>query len=142
MTIKWEAGVAWSAVTITLNSVADGSLATGSTVVSNATDLHLRLDASLRLGSLTPGTAGYVELHVVPLLDDGTTYADADITGATFVAALPLTSGAGAKALFFGPPRCFIEIPPGSFKLAIGNRAGAAFAGSGNSLYYRTYSLG
>ena len=142
MTLKWEAGVAWSAITITLNSVANGSIAIGSTVITNGTDLNLRLDASLILGSLTPGTGGYVELHLIPLTHDGTNYADAAISGACMVAALPLTSGASIKYVTFMPPRCWLEIQPGSFKLGIGNRAGAAFAASGNALQYRTYRLG
>ncbi len=142
MTLKWEAGVAWSAVTITLNSVANGSIAIGSTVIANGTDLNLRLDASLILGSLTPGTGGYVELHLIPLTHDGTNYADAPISGACMVAALPLSTGASIKYAAFMPPRCWLEIPPGSFKLGIGNRAGVSFAGSGNALQYRTYRLG
>ena len=87
MTLKWEAGVAWADAGLGMASLANGSLATGSTVIANGTNLNLRLDASLVLGSLTPGTGGYVELHFIPLLRDGTNYADAAISGATMTAA-------------------------------------------------------
>lgn len=143
MTLKWELDAAgWVDAGLSMASLANGSIATGTTVITNGTNLALRADLSVVLGSITPGTGGFIEAHLVPLLRDGTNYADVAISGATMFASLPLTSGASIKRIGFMTPRSFVEIPPGSFKIAIGNRAGVAFAASGNEVYYRLYRLG
>lgn len=127
---------AWTSVTITLNSVANGSRADGTTDFANGTDLDIWADVSLVLGSLTPGTGGFVELHLRPLLHDATNYAD--VTPATLAAAAPLSSGASAKyTLWTG-----LLLPPGTFRFSVVNRAGVAFGGSGNALQARTYATG
>lgn len=141
MPIGWNNPSAWTSLTITLNGVVDGNLAVSTTTITNGTGLDLYADFSLILGSINPTGAPYVELHIVPLLHDGTSYADAVISGATMVAALPVTTGSSIKDLFFGPPRTSILIPPGTFQVGIGNRTGQTFAGSGNALQYRTYKL-
>ena len=105
MTLKWEAGVAWADAGLGMASLANGSLATGSTVIANGTNLNLRLDASLVLGSLTPGTGGYVELHLIPLLRDGTNYADAAISGATMIAAVRRTRRCSTLFIISTPTR-------------------------------------
>jgi len=141
MPMGWDTPSSWATVTITLNSVADGSLAISSTDITNGTGLDLYIDASLVLGSINPSGAPFVELHLVPLMDDGTNLADAAISGATMIHALPVTPGSSIKRVLWAPPRAALLIPPGTFRLGIGNRTGVSFAGSGNSLAYRTYKL-
>jgi len=126
----------WTACTITLDSVANGSTANSSTNFGNGTDLDLWGDVSLVLGSLTPGTGGYVELHLRALLQDGTNYAD--VSMATLVGVAMLTSGASAKYIEFRN----VLLVPGTFRWSIVNRAGASFAASGNAMYCRTYATG
>jgi hypothetical protein len=141
MPVKWGTVGSWTAVTITLNSVTTDTSAIGTTVIANGTNLELYMDVSLRLGSINPTGAPYVELHRQALLDDGTTYEDVALSGATMIAAAPVTTGSSAKNVSFMPPRYPLLIPPGSFRLAVVNRTGQTFAGSGNSLNYRLYSL-
>lgn len=136
---KWATPSAWTAVTIALDSLANGSSTTSGTVIANGASLDLYIDVSLILGSFTPTAAPYIELHWLGLLANGTTYAD--VSMATLVNALPVTTTTGVKALMFGNPRSPIFIPPGSGKLAVINRANASFAATGNTMFYRTYSI-
>lgn len=129
----WSTPSAWTAVTIGLNSLADTTSVTSSTTLTNGTGKDIFLDLSLILGSLTPGTSGpCVELHLLPLLADGTSYQD--IVRAADVA--PLLPGASIKNL----ASVALVIAPGTYKFAVVNRSGAAFAASGNALSFRTYS--
>ncbi len=142
MPIRWTTPSTWTASTIAINSIADGTTAISTSVIANGTGLDLYMDVSLRLGSITPGTAPAIELHLSMLLDDGTTYSDVAASGASVVSVLPTTITTGAKSIFFGPPRSQIIIPPGSYKLAITNRTGTTLAATGNALAYRLYSVG
>lgn len=139
--IGWEGSLSWTSVTITLNSVADGALAMSSTDITNGTAADLYMDVSLVLGSITTSGAPAVELHMAALMNDGTNLADSAISGASMVAVLPVTTGASIKRVLFSPPRSVLLVPPGTFRIGIGNRTGVTFAGSGNSLHYRLYSL-
>ncbi|MDE2020140.1 MAG: hypothetical protein KGJ13_07385 [Patescibacteria group bacterium] len=117
-----------------LNSLASAGTAVGS-VISNGTNLALLADLSIQLASFTAGAPDYVEIHVVPLLGDGTTYADFFSAGPTFVGNVPVTNGASAKAFCLTN----IVILPGSFKFGLVNQAGASFAASGQKVFYRLY---
>jgi hypothetical protein len=135
--IKWDTPAAYDAALSTgLNSLASGSSASSS-AIANGTDLYPLMDVSITLASLTPGTGGYVEVHVLPLLDNGTSYPDVFSGGPTMVGAFQLLSGASAKnGMLTG-----IQIPPGDFKLALLNVAGASLASSGNTVKSRRYDI-
>lgn len=113
-----------------LNSLANGSGATSSTVSNDAsTEADLEAEATLELASFTPGSAPYVDLYLVPSLD-GTTFAD---TPGLHVGVFPITTGTGAKvAVLTGLP-----VPSQDHRWHLVNRAGAAFASSGNTLKVR-----
>lgn len=136
----WGSPTAWAPLTIALNGVTDNQIAVSTTAIVNGTNREQFLDVSLVLGSITPGGAPFVELHLVALSHNDTNYADAAIGGATLVAALPVTTGASIKRVLFVPPRCPLLIAPGSYLAGIGNRTGQTFAGSGNDVQYRLYS--
>jgi hypothetical protein len=117
-----------------LDSLASAGTAVGS-VLANGTNLALLADLTIQLASFTAASPDYVEIHVIPLLGDGSTYADFFSAGPTMVATAPVTNGASAKAI----PVTGLLVPPGSFKFGLVNQAGATFAASGHKVYYRLY---
>lgn len=117
-----------------LDSLASGSTAVGS-VITNGTNLTLLSDLSIQLASFTSASPDYVEIHVIPLLGDGSTYADFFSAGPTMAATPAVTNGASAKAIGITG----LIIPPGSYKFGLVNNAGATFAASGHKVYYRLY---
>lgn len=137
--IRWDTPNSYDAALSTgLNSLASGSSAISSNI-ANGTDLLILMDVSIILASFTPGTAppGYFEIHVSPLLDDATHYADVYTAGPTQVGVVGLLAGASVKyGMLSG-----IQIPPGDFKLAILSQAGATLASSGNTVKSRRYDL-
>lgn len=137
--IKWDTPNGYDAALSTgLNSLASGSSASSS-AIANGTDLYPLMDVSVILASLTPGTAppGYLEVHVAPLLDDATHYADVYSAGPTQVGVIGLLAGVSVKyGMLPG-----IQIPPGDFKLAILSQAGASMASSGNTVKTRRYDI-
>lgn len=137
--IKWDAPNTYDAALSTgLNTLASGSSALSSNI-ANGTDLFPLMDVSIILGSFTPGTTppGYLEIHVVPLLDDATNYADVFAGGPTMVRSILLKAGASVK---YGMVEG-IDIPPGDFKVAILSQAGATLAGSANTTKTRRYDI-
>jgi hypothetical protein len=134
---KWGTPATYDAALSTgLNSLADGSSASSS-AIANGTDFYPLMDVSIILASMTPGTGGYIEIHVAPLLDDGSSYPDIFLGGPTWVGSLTLKTGASAKdAMLTG-----IQIPPGDFKVALLNKAGASLAASSNTVKTRRYSI-
>jgi len=58
-----------------LTSLAAAGLALGA-AIANGTNLALLADLSIQLASFTSAAPDYVEVHVVPLLGDGSAYAD------------------------------------------------------------------
>lgn len=139
--MAWTSPSGWIPVSIALDGLADTSSAVGTTVINNGTAKDLYLDLSLRLGSFAPGGGGAaIELHVLPLQDDGASYPD--LARARDVVPI-LSTAAGPKNL----ASTLLLIPPGTFKVAAVNRSGAPLAGAAggttaNILAYRTYSPG
>lgn len=130
---KYLAGTAWtSVITAALNSLADGSAAAAASAITNSTALDLLVEFDFRLGSFTPSGTPFLELHLLPLLSDGSTFADR--SNATCVAVIPVTTGASAKAAITRP----IQLPPGDYKPSVVNRTGVALAASGNTVEYRS----
>jgi hypothetical protein len=113
-----------------LNSLASGS---ESAVVTydNSSALALYATVTIKLGSITPATAGSISLRVT--LNDGTDTAD-KVGGDVYV--VQLLSGASAKVVNIPMVRLY----PFSLRLSVVNNAGVAFAASGNELYVRTFN--
>lgn len=138
---KWVPSGTWVSNTITLDSVANNAAALSTTDITNGSSLELFADVSLILGSINPSGAPAVELHLRALTHNGTNFADV-VTGApTLVGASPVTTGSSIKYVLWGGPNRIV-IPPGTFRWGIVNRTGVTFAGSGNALQHRLYSLG
>lgn len=133
--IKYNVDTAWtsdSTFVTNINSLTNTSTAVGS-AITNGTNLAMILELGFILGSITPTGSPYVEIHVVPLLGDGTTYADFAAGGPTLRASLSMSTAAAAKNLYSGQ----IIIPPGTFKGGLVNETGVTLAASGNSAWYR-----
>lgn len=126
---------AWTASGIGTSTINSGAASAVSSAITNGTALDLLMDVSLRLNSYTPGTNPYWELHLLPLLDDGTTYADR-VEG-TLVDTIDVTTGASAKALAFWG----VTVPPGSYQIQLVNRSGANATPTADP-HYRTYATG
>lgn len=122
--------VNWDAVPTFTDQITTGanSLADGSSVLSAAIDPALKqwFDVRILLASINPSGAPYVEIHVCPSYDNGTTFAD--LSDATLVACVPVTTGSSAKEAYVRR----LEAPPVQFKLGERNRCGVSWAGSGN----------
>jgi hypothetical protein len=134
MAIKWGTPGAWTNSGIGTSAITTGSASTAGTGITNGTGLDLYADVTIRFSSFTPGTAPYVELHLLPLSSDGSTYADR--SGTTRVASLVPTTGASAKTLV----AIHILVPPGTFRWQIVNQAGATATPAADP-QYRLYSL-
>lgn len=136
-TARWLVDTAYTAaLTTQLNSLANATASALSSAIANGTSLDMLMDVSLMLGSITPGSGPYVEIHMSTLMGDGATYATVFAGGPTLVGVLGVSSGASAKNM----AALGIQIPPGSFELAVVNQTGVALAASANTLYYRLYT--
>ena len=135
----WAIDTAYTAVSLTagdVNSLASGGGALSTTVIANGTGLDQFIDVSfvLTVGGTTTA-ASYITVYLLPLNQDGSTYGDgyASSTGSQPAAAYAgpigqvgvkpgVTSGNTVTgSILFG------NLPPGNFKLAIGNNLGVAF---------------
>jgi hypothetical protein len=131
-----------TALTTELNSLANGSSSALSAEIDNSTTKYLYADMELNLASLTPTAGGFVSLYLVPTID-GTNYPlfDAGTSPGTannnyFVASFTTKAAAAAQRIAMRE----IQLPPGKYKLAVYNGAGAALAASGNTLSWRPYN--
>jgi len=114
----------------TLNSLANGS---ESSVVTydNATNRDLYGAVAIKLGSITPTTAGTISLRVT--VNDGTDTAD---RAAGDLYPVTLNSGASAKVVIIPMVRLY----PYSLRFSVVNNSGVAFAASGNEIYVRPFN--
>ena len=105
--------------------------------IDNTTNRHkyLRMMIDLAAVDLSSETSPSVKIRFIEAIDGGTTYEDDDDTA--WAITLPLEIGTGSQA---HRRAGIIEIPPGHFKMMVVNETGAAFASSGNTLKYRTYT--
>jgi hypothetical protein len=135
---RWTVDVAFTSILTTqLNSLASAGVSALSAAITNGTSLSMLMDISLILGSITPSGSGpFVEIHMSPLQGDGSTYANVFAGGPTLVGVLGLSAGASIKAASL----LGVQLPPGSYELALVNQAGVALASSGNTMYYRLYT--
>lgn len=121
-----------------LASLGNGVISAASTaIITNEADLQEFIELELVLASLIPTGSPYVNVYLVKQID-GSNYEDltASATHAV-IASFPFSTATAAKRVIAAN----IPIPPCSFKLAVENKAGVAFAASGNTLKYRRYSL-
>jgi hypothetical protein len=125
-----------SVLTTELNSLADGSLTAASSNQDNSTNLYGFADVSLVLGSINPTSAGAsVEIHLVPRLADGTTYADPNTS--TFVGSIAVDTGSSTKeGMLRG-----VALPPGFYQWRARNTTGVTLAASGNTISVRAYDI-
>ena len=130
------------------NSRADGSVVVAATAITNGTDLDILIDVSgqVEVGGTTAATS-YFSLYLLPLQQDGVTYGDGVATGTTAPAITYLkkncyvkpsvTTGNAVHAMFEE-----ITVPPGSYKLAILQKMGAALDSTAAASWkYRTRTL-
>jgi hypothetical protein len=113
-----------------LDSLADGSRSTGLTH-DNSSALHLRAQVRVNLGSITPGTNGYVTLEEYLSIGGNVE----DFGGTPYAAQTKLlTTTASAKVVIFDVP-----LAPNSVRFVLLNKSGVALAASGNALRVTTY---
>jgi hypothetical protein len=113
-----------------LNSLANGSESTAVTF-DNSTARDLYGIITIKLGSITPATAGAIAVRIT--LNDGTDTSDR-AAGDVYIA--ELNSGASAKVVMVPMVRLY----PFSMRISVRNNSGVAFNASGNELYVRPYN--
>lgn len=132
-----------ASVTITLNSLANGTYAAGSAIDLSSID---PLDVIYEV-ALTPGTVSGNKQAAVFLKGsfDGSDFSSGPESGTTttdepnlyFLGTLPLNTNSTIQRKQFSVKAALGFIPPHQ-KLIIKNDSGAALAGSGNSAEYTT----
>jgi hypothetical protein len=141
----WNAITSYSAAFGTeINSLAAGSTAISTVVISNTTNLNTDGWISWSIsGTATAGTS-YLTFYLLPLNEDGTTYGDNIASGTATPDAQysvgtaqvqPPASGNIVGSLYIG------SIPPTSFKLAVYNGTGNAFASSGSAISFASNAI-
>lgn len=146
-------GLTW---TTAINSSDLVSMANGKTVLSsvadiaNGTNLDMFMDVSVRcaIASNTIALGANLALWLFDLLDDGSTYGDGQFTAGTSAtltptfppcALIPLVVAASQTTLVGFANG--IQLPPGSFRLALQNNSGFAFTAGTQTVKYRTYNI-
>jgi hypothetical protein len=124
---KWATPSTRSAnfASTTLNSLANAGESTAVTY-DNSSNKDLYGLVTIKLGSITPSTAGSITIRVT--LNDGTDTADR-IGGDLYV--IPLTSGTSAKVAIYN----MIRLYPYSMRISVINNSGVTLNASGNELY-------
>lgn len=140
--INWESNPSLTAYLSTdLNSLANAARFLGGAIDnSSGLDMYMDLEVYVAAQGSARSAGGYVAVWLIPSLDGGTNYCFGDATVAppasTLVATLPLDAATDARYV----TATMIPIPPGHFKLLIGNNTGRAFAAANSTLKYRLYS--
>jgi hypothetical protein len=133
-----------------LNSLASGGGALGTTVVANgSTTLDQYADFSfvVTVGGTTVA-GSYITLFLLPLNQDGTTYGDGYASSSSTQAAagyaigsINVKVGVTTGNTVTGQIN-FVNLPPGSFKIAFGNNLQIALSSTAAlTLAYRSYNV-
>lgn len=130
--LNWDATPTFTdQITTGANSLADGSSVLSSSI---STALAQYADIRVLLASINPSGTPYVEIHICPSYDNGTTFAD--LSAATLVATVPVTTGSSAKEAYARR----VELPPVAYKVGLLNRTGVSLAASGNKVATGPYN--
>lgn len=133
VTVTNEVDPSWSQIITTgMNSLAT---ATGVLSADLTSDGKLLMDFSLKLASLTP--TGSVEIHALPLMEDGTNFADlVSQNPATLLGTISFSTSTSIKyGQLIGVPQ-----PPRHYKIGLYSSLGVTMASSGNILSKSTYT--
>lgn len=140
--------VAWTAATQKIDSCTDNEWTDLSDEVDNSTNKYAFADLDLALGSAAfTGTDAGIEVYIVPIGSDGTTYpdwtgnstSDAPEQQHYYVTWLPLKASTAARRVV-SSSQTDINLPQGKFKFGLRSRANVTLAASGNTLYWRPKS--
>jgi len=118
-----------------LDSLADAGNYLGA-AINNSSNRHVVLKAEIYLASvdLSAKTSPSVVIRLIESIDGGTNYEDND--DQSYGITIPVAATSAAHRKVSGD----LYVPPGYFKLSVVNNTGAAFASSGNTLKYATYT--
>jgi hypothetical protein len=124
-------------LTTELNSLADAANSAAGSAIDNSSNLYGFADLSMALAAINPTSAGArMEVHLLPRLADGSTYAD--ISASTRVGTIVVdTTGSNTKEGMLHR----VPVPPGFFKWAATNRTGVTLAASGSIFAHRLYDM-
>ena len=150
----WAIDTAYTSVSLTagdVNSLASGGGALSTTAIANGTNLDQFIDVSfvLTVGGTTTA-ASCITVYLLPLNQDGSTYGDGYVSSTSSQPAVGYAGLIGQVGVKPGVTSgntvtgsiLFGNLPPGSFKLAIGNNLGVAFGTTAAvTLAYRTYNV-
>lgn len=147
-TAIWNAALSYStALSTELNSLASGSFALASTATDNTTALDTDGWISVKLPSASTGTGSpTLDVYLLPLNGDGTTYGDGTASGtsapsaAYYIGSITFLQSLSSVTLT-GSIKIPTDIPPTTFKLGVVNNTGNALAASGNLVYFASDKL-
>jgi hypothetical protein len=126
-----------SLLTTEMNSVVNDALSSLGVEVDNTTNRDFEGVFDLELATLTPSaTAPAIEVFVLEVKDDGTTYPPTVEEG-NFAVTIPIPTGAGTKSAIASRS---IVLTPGKFKFFIKNKTGVTLNASGNTLKLRRFT--
>lgn len=125
----------YTAVSTAMNSLANTSVATSSTAITNSTDLVQYGQYELALAQAAFVNSGYVSIwHVNNISTGYETMTTASLARPADVV-IPLAGLNGPQTA----SSQIVLLPPNDFKVAIQNNAGVSFAASGSTLKLKTF---
>jgi len=136
--INWESSPSLTSYETTdLNSLADAGTVVGD-AIDNSSGLDMYMDVELYLAAQGSArdSGAYVALYLTPA-PDGTNYVDTTNLSNYLVGVIALDAATTARREAVQ----MIPAPPGLFKIVVENQTGQAWAGTGNTLKYRLYSV-
>ena len=132
--------------TQTLTSLADDEWTNLSDAIDNSTNKYIMVDLELVLGSASfpVATDNIVSFYLVPSVD-GTNYpnwvgniaTEVQENNIHFIGSVTCSDATEAQRLVLRA----VSLPPGLYKYGVRNRAGVAFASSGNTLKWRPWQF-
>lgn len=150
-TTRWIIDTNWTAATFTagdLNSLASGGGALSTAAITNGTALDQMADVSfvVTVGGTTVASSS-ITIFLLPLNQDGSTYGDGYASSSStqpasgyYAGWVAVKAGVTSGNTVTGTVP-FINLPPGDFKLAVGNTLGVALSSTAAlTLKYRSYN--